>query len=145
MITHKRIEMDTIEYQKARELRNETLLRPIGIPDYGWEMHDSESFHFAAMDGDSVVGCALLYPLPDSRVDVQLMQMAVAEWMQGKGIGRDIVNELVHFARFRCYHRIVCHSRENVVDFYRKLGFVTYGEPFKEVKILHRHMQLILD
>ncbi len=144
MITYKRIELDTIEYPKERELRNKILLRPIGVPDYGWEMHDSESFHFVALNGDCVVGCAVLYPLPDSTGDAQLMQMAVADGMQGKGIGGELVNELVNFARGRCFHRIVCHSRQNVVGFYEKLGFVTYGEPFTEVEIPHSRMQFVL-
>ena len=32
-----RIEIDDPLYQQERDLRNRILLRPIGIPDFGWE------------------------------------------------------------------------------------------------------------
>lgn len=140
VIKYKQIEMENLLYQGERKLRNEILLRPIGIPDHGWEMYDSDSFHFAALDGECIVGCVVLYPLPDCTGDAQLMQMAVTDKLRGQGIGRDLVNLLLHFARSHGYSRVVCHSRGNVVHFYEKLGFVTFDEPFTEVNILHRKM-----
>lgn len=144
VIKYKRIEMDNPLYQGERELRNEILLRPIGIPDHGWEIYDSDSFHFVALDGERVVGCVVLYPLPDYTGDAQLMQMAVADILRGRGIGKGLANLLLDFARSHGYSRVVCHSRGNVVHFYEKLGFVTFDEPFTEVNILHRKMQFKL-
>lgn len=144
MIKYKRIEMNNPLYQEERILRNEILLRPIGIPDYGWEMHDSDSFHFVALEGECVVGCVVLYRVPECTGDVQLMQMAVTDKLRGKGIGRDLVGVLLDFARSHGYSRVVCHSRGNVVHFYEKLGFVTFDEPFTEVNIPHRKLQFQL-
>ena len=56
LIIIKRISVDDPWYQSERELRNKILLRPIGIPDYGWEMHDEESWHFVALDNERVIG-----------------------------------------------------------------------------------------
>ena len=50
----RRIDMENPLYQKERELRNKVLLRPIGISDFGWEMNDSVSWHFVALDKSNV-------------------------------------------------------------------------------------------
>jgi hypothetical protein len=36
------------------------------------------------------------------------------------------------------------HARANVVGFYERLGYETYGEPFEEVGLPHRHMRRTL-
>ena len=131
-------------YQKERELRNEVLLRPIGLPDHAWEMKDHLAWHFVAEIKGVVVGCVLLTPLDDTGVKAQLMQMAVAEQWQGRGLGKLMVQELIAFARAEKLQEIICHARGNVVMFYEKLGFETYGEPFVEVGITHRYMSLKL-
>lgn len=144
MIEYRQIEASSPFYQGERELRNEFLLRPIGIPDYGWEMYDDSSYHFVAVDGEEVVGCVVLYPLSDKSGAAQLMQMAVADDLRGTGAGRGLVNCLVGFARSMGFTSIVCHSRESAVGFYLKLGFQCFGEPFIEVGVKHRHMILDL-
>ena len=144
MISYSQIDQSSIHYQGERELRNKVLLRPIGIPDFGWEMFDSESFHFVALKEDSIVGCVILYPLPESPGDAQLMQMAISSGMQKRGIGRGLMKILVDFARSQGFKRIICHSRDEAAGFYAKLGFTVYGEPFTEVEILHRYMSLNL-
>jgi predicted GNAT family N-acyltransferase len=44
----------------------------------------------------------------------------------------------------RGYKRVYLHARQYAVDFYEKLGYSTFGEPFDEVSIPHRHMQKFL-
>ena len=144
MIVCKRIETGSIYYQAERELRNTVLLRPIGIPDYGWEMNDDNSFHFVALNGKDVVGCVVLFPVPSYPGDIQLMQMAVLDSFRGKNIGRKLVHECIKFARSEGFTRIVCHSRIDAVGFYEKLGFVCFGEPFEEVGVVHRNMEYII-
>ena len=140
-IVIQRISLDDPLYQLERELRNRVLLRPIGVPDYGWEMHDRKSWHFVTLDGENVVGCVVLVPLDDTNRKTQLIQMAVARSFQGQGIGTRLINELIKFAKLQGIEEITCHARENAVPFYLKLQFEVYGEPFQEVGILHRHMR----
>ena len=144
MISYCQIEQNSIYYQGERELRNKVLLRPIGIPDFGWEMFDSKSFHFVALKEDCVIGCVILHPLPESPGDAQLMQMAISSAMQKRGIGRGLMKILVDSAQSRGFKRVICHSRDEAAGFYAKLGFTVYGKPFTEVDILHRHMSLNL-
>ena len=137
-----RIAIEHPYYQQERVLRNEILLRPIGLPDHAWEMKDEEAWHFVAVYDNQVVGCAILVPTSDT--DVQLMQMAVATDFQSQGIGKLIVLEMIQFAKQKSIHQITCHARDTAIKFYERLGFEIYGEPFEEVGILHRHMKLRL-
>jgi predicted GNAT family N-acyltransferase len=133
-----RIEMDDPRYQKERELRNKILLRPIGVPDYGWEMNDMNSWHFVAVEGAKVIGCVILYPLNEEKSKAQLMQMAVDHSWQGKGIGKLLVKVLLNFATIQGIKEIEIHSRAEVTTFYEQLGFQIYGDEFEEVGIKHR-------
>ena len=131
-------------YQSERDLRNQILLRPIGIPDHAWEMHDEKSWHFVAVKEDTVIGCVVLVPLNSDQTETQLMQMAVQTNQQGKGIGKLLVNELLAFSKSKGIKEVVCHSREDAVPFYLNLGFKIYGEPFVEVGIRHSHMKVTI-
>ena len=142
MISIQRIAITHPLYEAERILRNKVLLRPIGVPDHAWEMHDENSWHFVATDADAVVGCVVLVPLEANKS--QLIQMAVDNRYQGKGIGRKLVAALIAFSTSHGILEITCHARENVVDFYKRMGFKVYGEAFIEVGIVHRHMRLVV-
>jgi len=49
-------------YLLEQDLRNRILLRPIGVPDHAWEMHDKKAWHFVAVENDVVIGCVVLNP-----------------------------------------------------------------------------------
>ena len=131
-------------YQKERELRNKILLRPIGIPDFGWEMNDSKSWHFAAVHDSELIGCVLLVPLDRNFTKAQLIQMAVSHKWQGKGVGKQLVKTLLDFAKKEGFVEIEIHSREDVTPFYEAMGFTAFGDVFEEVGIQHRHLSLKL-
>ena len=136
------IETSNPLYQQERILRNKVLLQPIGIPDFGWEMKDSTATHFVACKSNKVIGCVLLHPEQEQQERAQLMQMAVDPLWQSKGIGGQLIEELVSYCQIQGIKEVFCHSRANVVKFYQKLGFTTYGDPFEEVGIFHRKMRL---
>lgn len=139
-----RISMEDPLYQQERELRNRILLRPIGIPDFGWEKNDPRSWHFVAHENGRVLGCVVLVRLDPEARRTQLIQMAVETEFQGRGLGRMLVKELIRFARQQEVREILIHSREEVTQFYERLGFQIVGEPFEEVGIRHRHMLMRL-
>ena len=141
-ITIKRITLDNPLYQAERELRNQILLRPIGIPDYSWEMYDRQSWHFVALHGDRLMGCVVLVPLDEINQKAQLIQMAVDESMQGRGIGTLLVQELLKFAKAQGLTEVTCHARQEAVAFYRKFQFEVYDKPFEEVGLMHRHLKI---
>ncbi len=144
MIKIQRITQQDPLYQQERELRNVVLLRPIGLPDNGWEMNDHKAWHFVAVENNTVVGCVVLVPSDTNKPTAQLVQMAIATTHQGKGIGKLLVVELLAFAKQKELLEITCHSRENAIVFYKKLGFEVYGTNFEEVGIPHSHMRIRL-
>lgn len=141
MVTIRMITTSERLYALEQELRNKILLRPIGIPDHAWEMHDEKSWHFVALENENVIGCVVLVPLDGGKTKTQLMQMAVETDQQGKGIGKLLVNRLLAFSQSVGIREITCHARENAVPFYVSLGFEIYGSPFDEVGIQHYHMR----
>jgi predicted GNAT family N-acyltransferase len=134
------IDVRSPHYQAERELRNEVLLRPIGVPDYGWEMRDAESHHIVAVQDESVVGCVVLWPASQGRA--QLMQMAVAPDLQGQGVGRLLVAAVLQKATELELDCVFCHARAEVIPFYAKLGFVGVGKRFEEVGLEHQIMEV---
>ncbi len=142
MITIQQINMQDALYQEERELRNKVLLRPIGLPDHAWEMKDAKAWHFVALQNNKVIGCVVLWPFEGEPHKAQLMQMAVDTSLQGKGIGKLLVNELISFCKKNGIREMVCHARENAFEFYHNLNFEKTGEEFTEVGILHYRMKL---
>ena len=89
-------------------------------------------------EGAKVIGCVILYPLNEEKSKAQLMQMAVDQSWQGKGIGKLLVKALLNFATTQKIKEIEIHSRAEVTTFYEQLGFQIYGDEFEEVGIKHR-------
>lgn len=144
-VSIKRITLEDPLYQQERNLRNRILLRPIGIPDFGWEHNDNSSWHFVATKDDQVIGCVVLVRLDEGATKTQLIQMAVEQEFQGHGVGRMLVEQLIAFALKNKVQEIEIHARDEVTAFYEQLGFEIVGEPFYEVGIKHRHMRMRFD
>ena len=72
---------------------------------------------------------------------VRLRQMAVLNDLQGKGIGRALMNFAENIARDRGYRTVRMHARNNALGFYEKVGYKVKGEPFIEVTIQHYVME----
>jgi predicted GNAT family N-acyltransferase len=143
-ISIKRINTKDPLYSSERELRNSILLRPIGLPDHAWEMHDEQSWHFVAVSNNKVIGCVVLFPVEQEAHQAQLMQMAVETNNQGTGVGKLLVGALLDFCRSVGIREIICHARTEAVSFYLKLGFEIYGAPFTEVGLPHRYMRIYI-
>jgi ribosomal protein S18 acetylase RimI-like enzyme len=75
---------------------------------------------------------------------VRLRQMAVVNDVQGKGIGRALMQFAENLARDRGYRRITMHARKNALGFYEKMGYKKKGEEFEEITIPHYVMEKAL-
>lgn len=121
-------------------------MRPIGIPDYGWEMNDEKAWHFVATEDKSgrVIGCVALVPLNADKTKSQLIQMAVDTKFQRKGTGRLLVNALLNFCKINLIREVSCHAQLPAVPFYEKMGFEVFGDRFTEAGIEHCHMRIVV-
>ncbi len=72
---------------------------------------------------------------------VQLRQMAVKPGLQGKGIGRVLMQFAENIARDRGNKKITMHARQTAVGFYEKQGYNVVGEQFEELTIPHYIME----
>lgn len=143
MISIKQIGIQDPFYKQEQDLRNRILLRPIGLPDHGWEMDDHKAWHFVAVENDQVIGCVILVPF-EREGHAQLKQMAVETVCQSKGIGRLLITALLTFAKKQQLVEVVCHAQDTAILFYIKNGFEIYDEPFVEVGVPHHHMRIAL-
>jgi predicted GNAT family N-acyltransferase len=139
----KEVDMDDPLYQQERKLRNDVLLRPIGIEDFGWEHNDKNSTHIVMVLNELVVGCVLLRAHDEQgQLIAQLSQMAVADDYQRKGIGNELIEYLLEYADSKKIKKVYCHARDEAVEFYRKNGFKSVGEPYVEVGVKHINMEI---
>ena len=72
---------------------------------------------------------------------VRLRQMAVMNDLQGKGIGKALMQFAENLARDRGYKKITMHARRDASGFYEKMGYRRIGDEFKEITIPHYVME----
>lgn len=134
------IDYGTAEYKQMLKLRNEILRKPLGLSFSEDELEEEkDNLLIAAYEDDRMLGCCMLVEeAPDT---VRLRQMAVKNDLQGKGIGRALMQFAENLARDRGYKRLTMHARKNAVGFYEKMGYNTSGDEFFEVTIPHYNME----
>jgi len=73
--------------------------------------------------------------------EAQLRYMAVEDESRGKGVGREIVEQLESIAQSLDIERITLNSRDSAVEFYQRLGYrVTGAGPTLFDTIKHQNM-----
>ena len=125
------------------QLRNDILRKPLGLiftPDE-LEM-EKEEILIGAFEEEKMLGCCML--VRNDNQTVRLRQMAVLNNLQGKGIGRALMQFAENIARDRGFRKITMHARTTAVGFYEKLGYRVSGQEFQEVTIPHYIMEKML-
>jgi predicted GNAT family N-acyltransferase len=135
------IDHGSSEYAQMIKLRDEILRKPLGL-GFSKEELDKEknNLHIAAYeDDDRMLGCCML--VEEGPQTVRLRQMAVMNDLQGKGIGKALMQFAENLARDRGYKRITMHARKNSLGFYEKMGYKRVGKEFEEITIAHYVME----
>ena len=134
------VQFGSPDYDRMVQLRVAALLNPIGISaSYIVPVDEKDDLFIAAQENDLIVGCCILTKKDTSIV--QLRQMAVHPDYQGQGIGAAILGFAEQIARDHHYKRMIMHARNPVINFYKKCGYHTTGEPFLEVGMVHHQME----
>jgi predicted GNAT family N-acyltransferase len=134
------IDHGTREYQQMIKLRDEILRKPLGLSFAGDELEkEKNNLHIAAYEDDRMLGCCML--VEDGPQTVRLRQMAVMNDLQGKGIGKALMQFAENLARDRGYKKITMHARKNALGFYEKMGYRRIGKEFEEITIPHYVME----
>ena len=128
------------EYQQMIKLRDDILRKPLGLGFDSQEIEDEKSnMLIGAFEDEDMLGCCML--VEENPGTVRLRQMAVLNDLQGKGIGRALMNFAENIARDRGYEIINMHARKNAIGFYEKMGYKVSSEEFIEITIPHYVME----
>ena len=143
-ISIEEIEVTSTDYQDLLQFRNKLLREPLGLNLFDEDLSgDSNDIILIAKEAGKIIGCVMLQPADDTTV--KLRQMAVDASLQGKGMGRILVENAEEAALQNGYKKIVLHARRTAEGFYEKLGYRAYGDIFTEVNIPHIAMKKDLD
>lgn len=131
------IDFGTDHYRRMMEMREEVLRKPLGLSLTDEDVKTDEvNVLIAAFDDDEMIGCCMLEKVNNDK-NVMLRQMAVRSEVQGKGIGRVLMNFAEGIARDLGYREISMYARKSAEGFYEKLGYKTSGEEFIRLTIPH--------
>lgn len=136
----KLIDHGSPEYQQMVQLRNDILRKPLGLSFQQEELErEANDILIGAFEEEKMLGCCMLIETEPGTV--RLRQMAVLNNLQGKGIGRALMQFAENIARDRGYKRITMHARKTATGFYEKLGYTVSGGEFEEVTLPHVEME----
>lgn len=128
------------EYQQMVQLRNDILRKPLGLDFTPDELEkEKDEILIGAFEDEKMLGCCML--IREHPQVVRLRQMAVLNNLQGKGIGRALMQFAENIARDRGFRKITMHARTSAIGFYEKLGYKVSGDEFLEVTIPHCMME----
>ena len=127
------------EYRQMVQLRTDILRKPLGLTFSPDELELEKNYILiGAFEEDKMLGCCMLIKQDG---EMRLRQMAVMNNLQGKGIGRALLQFAENIARDRGYKKITMHARKTVVAFFEKLGYKVSGDEFVEITIPHFEME----
>lgn len=122
------------------QLRNDILRKPLGMKLTDEELEkEKDQVLIGAFEEDKMLGCCMLIKQGDGQV--RLRQMAVLNNLQGKGIGRALIQFAENIARDQGYKKITMHARKPVTGFFEKLGYTVSSDEFLEITIPHFEME----
>lgn len=136
----KLIDHGSPEYQQMVQLRHDILRKPLGLTFQKDELEkEINDILIGAFEDDKMLGCCMLIETEPGTV--RLRQMAVLNNLQGKGVGRALMQFAENIARDRGFKRITMHARKSATGFYEKLGYIITGGEFEEVTLPHVVME----
>jgi predicted GNAT family N-acyltransferase len=146
-------------WQQIRQIRTTVFLREQAIPpEDEWDEKDTAptTWHLGAwLDSpQTCVGCARAYPdlaapAPDGNLTPawRIGRMAVLAQFRGQGIGIKLLENAMAIApknwpkNLPFPQRHLLSAQEYAIPFYKKLGFLPFGDSFLDAGIPHRWME----
>ncbi|MFK7972559.1 MAG: class IV adenylate cyclase [Bacteroidia bacterium] len=136
----KKVDVDVTLPLRASILRDNWKLEDCLVPDDA----DPRAIHLALDFGENPVGVASLYPKPwedQGANGWRLRQMGVLPDLQGKGVGRKIMERAFDILREQEVPYLWCDAREVAFSFYESLGFAYISDYYDVPKVgPHRRM-----
>ena len=103
--------------------------------------------HFAAFDGDAVVGVVTTFPentpLAPGRRGEHFRGMAVDDGYRGVGVGKLLMRAVVDAARSRGAEVLWANGRDTALGFYERIGFRVVGDGFVDDEMHLAHHAVV--
>ncbi len=136
------IEHGSADYLAAVQLRETILRAPLGLVFRPDELAaEKDHLHIVGVRGERVCACAVLVP---EGAQMKMQRVAVAEDLQGQGIGGAMMKFCERVAAGLGAEKVYVHARDTAVRFYEKNLYVAVGEMFDEDGIPHLKMWKLL-
>lgn len=139
------VKYGSTQYQQTILLRDKVMRQPLGLSIKNEDLsYEQQATTLVVYDSDTLLGTGIYVILDDSTMRVNFL--CVDFNLQKMGIGRIILEEIEKRTRQLGIKKITLNARLTALDFYKKLGFVEYGEVFlmKAAPIEHICMEKIL-
>ena len=133
----------TTDFEKIREIRNSIFRDELGLSENDiFDADDDFLEQFIILDGQKIVGTFRLRAVDDS---YKIERMGILNEYRSKGFGKSSLIEIKSFSKKSGKKRIILDSIYDIKGFYAKSGFVTIGNVYCKVGILHIKMICNLD
>jgi predicted GNAT family N-acyltransferase len=103
-----------------------------------FDADDEHAVHVIADVNGEIVGTGRVVL---HREHAKIGRMAVLARWRGHGVGRLLLDALLHEAAQRGVVRALLHAQVHAIGFYAQAGFTAVGEEFEEAGIPHRKME----
>ncbi len=146
-----KIEFESTLYFQMLALRYDVLRKPLKLHfSLSDLVADRESLHFVGIENKQVIACLILTAKIDnaklhshsvaSNV-YKMRQVAVNHELQGKGIGKKLVQFVEAEAKRMGITHFELNARKTAVPFYLSMNYIIQGDEFEEVGIPHYKMK----
>ncbi len=130
--------MSTIRAITAQEtypIRKEELRKNVSLSHTMQGDEDDDTLHLGCFDDEELVGIVSLMraSLPgfSERPQFQIRGMATSSGYQGRGYGKQLLEEAEKRMKSRGVQFIWCNARVIALDFYLKMGYAIEGSSFE--------------
>lgn len=136
---------DPASWQDALSVRLQVFVREQDVPEEeevdGHDLKDRSCVHVLARSaGGRPIGAGRIYAR--SATEGQLGRMAVLPAYRGRGVGAQIVSELLKIACERGYRDVVLEAQTHAAPFYARWQFAPEGPEYMDCGIAHQRMRL---
>lgn len=141
-ISFKIVDHTSTQYELIVALRQEILRTPLGLSFTNKELErEKNNIQVAGFIENDVVAAA---SLAEEQLSYRMRLVAVKENLQGLGVGSKLIDFCENYTQKAGITSIYCHAREHAIPFYTKKGYLSEGDYFTEVGIVHIKMRKIL-
>lgn len=122
-----------------KKLRYDTFVVERGVPEeIEFDGKDSRFLHFTLWENGEVVAC--LRANENGKL-LHMGRFAVKKELRKNGYGKNLMEELLKYAKENDYLGVELSAVETAVGFYKKQGFITIGDYYLETGVPHIYMK----